>query len=146
MFHGAFPHWLNGETGKVVRFSLKDDGADIVETSLLFEGLLTARQYYNADNEVENEIRSKITGLWEAVEWDWFTRNQHVLYWHWSPNNDWSMNHPIRGWNECLITYVLAASAPKYPDRKKSLCGWLDQQQNFLQWPEVLWHYPSPGR
>ena len=26
-----------------------------------------------------------------------------------------SMNHEIRGWNECLITYVLAASAPRYP-------------------------------
>ena len=25
------------------------------------------------------------------------------------------MNHEIRGWNECLITYVLAASAPRYP-------------------------------
>ena len=38
-----------------------------------------------------------------------------MLYWHWSPNNGWSMNHEIRGWNECLITYVLAASAPRYP-------------------------------
>jgi hypothetical protein len=32
-FHGAFPHWLNGTTGKTVPFSAKDDGADLVETS-----------------------------------------------------------------------------------------------------------------
>jgi hypothetical protein len=125
MFHGAFPHWLNGETGKVIRFSLKDDGADIVETSFLFQGLLTARQYYTADNSVEKAIRNKITWMWEAIEWDWFTQNQNVLYWHWSPNNDWSMNHPIRGWNECLITYVLAASAPKKPiDKRVYVDGW----------------------
>jgi hypothetical protein len=125
MFHGAFPHWLNGETGKVIRFSLKDDGADIVETSLLFQGLLTARQYYTADNETEKAIRNKITWMWESIEWDWFTQNQNVLYWHWSPNNGWAMNHPIKGWNECLITYVLAASAPKNPiDKKVYVDGW----------------------
>lgn len=119
MFHGAFPHWLNGETGKVIRFSPKDDGADIVETSLLFQGLLTARQYYTADNPVENDIRNKILWMWEGIEWNWFTQNQNVLYWHWSPNNGWSMNHQIKGWNECLITYVMAASSPKFPINKR---------------------------
>ena len=114
MYHGAFPHWLNGETGKTIRFSLKDDGADIVETSLLFQGLLTARQYYTASNPVENSIRSKINEMWNAIEWNWFTQNQNVLYWHWSPNNGWAMNHPIKGYNECLITYVLAASSPRH--------------------------------
>ena len=119
MFHGAFPHWLNGETGKVIRFSPKDDGADIVETSLLFQGLLTARQYYTEDNPVENDIRNKILWMWEGIEWNWFTQNQNVLYWHWSPNNGWSMNHQIKGWNECLITYVMAASSPKFPINKR---------------------------
>lgn len=125
MFHGAFPHWLNGETGKVIRFSPKDDGADLVETSFLFQGLLTARQYYTADNDVENDIRNKISWLWEGVEWSWFTQNQNVLYWHWSPNNGWSMNHQIRGYNECLITYIMAASAPRYAiERKVYDEGW----------------------
>ena len=125
MFHGAFPHWLNGETGKTIRFSPKDDGADIVETSFLFQGLLTARQYYTADNATERDIRNKILWMWEGIEWNWFTQNQNVLYWHWSPNNGWSMNHQIRGYNECLMTYVLAASAPKYAiDKKVYDEGW----------------------
>ena len=115
MYHGAFPHWLNGETGKVIRFSLKDDGGDLVETSFLFQGLICARQYFTKENQTENQIRNKIQNLWEAVEWNWYTQGgQNVLYWHWSPNNGWSMNHQIRGWNECLITYVLAASSPRY--------------------------------
>ena len=114
-YHGVFPHWLNGETGKTIPFSRKDDGGDLVETAFLFQGLLCARQYYTANNQKEEELRNKIEWLWSAVEWNWHTQGgQDVLYWHWSPNNGWSMNHQIKGWNECLITYVLAASSPKY--------------------------------
>ncbi len=115
-FHGVFPHWLNGETGKVIPFGPKDDGADLVETSYMFEGLLCARQYYNADNAKEREIRGKINGMWNNIEWNWFTRHgQDVLYWHWSSNNGWAMNFPIHGFNECLITYILAESGTRYP-------------------------------
>lgn len=114
-YHGVFPHWLNGATGKVIPFSPKDDGADLVETSYLFQGLLCARQYFNQNNPRENHLRNHITWMWNDVEWDWFTRGGlSMLFWHWSPNNGWSMNHEIRGWNECLITYVLAASSPRY--------------------------------
>lgn len=114
-YHGVFPHWLNAATGKTIPFSRKDDGADLVETSYLLQGLLCARQYFNGDDPVENELRVRIGWIWSDVEWDWFTRDgQEVLYWHWSPNNGWSMNLPIRGFNECLITYVLAASADKH--------------------------------
>jgi hypothetical protein len=114
-YHGVFPHFLNGDTGRTVPFSRKDDGGDIVETSFLMAGLLCARQYFGATEAHETELRNRINGLWSEVEWNWHTRGSaNVLYWHWSPNNDWSMNHEVRGWNECLITYVLAASSPRY--------------------------------
>ncbi len=115
-YHGVFPHWLDGATGKTIPFSRKDDGADLVETSFLFQGLLTARQYFDRENPLENELRSRINWLWNDIEWDWFTRGgQNVLYWHWSPDNGWAMDFDIRGFNECLITYVLAASGERYP-------------------------------
>jgi len=77
---------------------------------------LCARQYFNANNNIEKELRNRINWMWNDIEWNWFTRNgQEVLYWHWSPNNGWSMNFPIRGYNECLIVYVLAASGHRYP-------------------------------
>lgn len=115
-FHGVFPHWLNGETGKVIRFSRKDDGGDLVEHSFLLQGLLCARQYFNADNNTERELRNRINWIWSETEWNWYTKGgEEVLYWHWSPNNDWAMNFPLRGYNEALITYVLAASAERYP-------------------------------
>lgn len=114
-YHGVFPHWLNGNTGKTIPFSRKDDGGDLVETSFLFQGLLCARQYFSNDTPTETELRNKINWSWNETEWNWYTQGgRNVLYWHWSPNNGWSMNHEIKGWNECLITYVLAASSPRY--------------------------------
>jgi hypothetical protein len=78
-------------------------------------GLLCAREYFKRDTPSENAARSLINILWREVEWDWYTQGgRPVLYWHWSPNNGWAMDHEIHGWNECLIAYVLAASAPRY--------------------------------
>lgn len=111
-FHGAFPHWLNGINGTVIPFSPNDNGADLVETSYLVKGLLCARQYFNGVAADETDLRNKINAIYNGVEWDWFRQNnQNVLYWHWSPDKAWIMNHKIQGWNETLITYVLAASS-----------------------------------
>jgi len=109
---GAFPHWLNGSTGAIVPFSTNDNGADLVETSYLMMGLLTARQYFNGADAAETTLRSDINTLYNNVEWDWFRNGgQNVLYWHYSPDRGWVMNMQIKGWNECLITYVLAAAS-----------------------------------
>jgi hypothetical protein len=117
-FHGAFPHFMNGATGKAIPFGKYDDGADIVETAFLVAGLLAARQYFSGASPKEQALRDKINALWQGVEWDWFTQGQDKLYWHWSKTHDWRMNHEIRGWDECLIAYVLAASSPTHPISK----------------------------
>ena len=125
-FHGAFPHWLNGSSGNVQPFSAKDDGADLVETSYLMQGLLTARQYFNGADAAETGLRSDVNTLWNAVEWDWFRKSgETVLYWHWSPTYNWDMNLPVHGWNEALITYVLAAASPAHAIPKEVyMNGW----------------------
>lgn len=114
-FHGAWSHWIDGNTGKVIPFSANDNGGDLVETSLLVQGLITMRQYLDENNATELTLIERINDLWEAVEWDWYTKGgEKVLYWHWSPDKEWTMNLQIRGYNEALITYVLAASSPTY--------------------------------
>lgn len=118
-FHGAWPHWLNGETGTTIPFSTKDNGGDLVETALLVQGLLTVQQYLNPAEVAEKQLIDQITKLWHDVEWDWYTKNDSgVLYWHWSPDYTWEMNLPISGYNESLIVYVLAASSPTHPISK----------------------------
>ncbi|OOQ60711.1 glucoamylase family protein [Mucilaginibacter pedocola] len=114
-FHGAFPHWLNGATGAVQPFSALDNGADLVETAYLIEGLLTARQYFNGAGADETALRADINTIYQNVEWDWFRQgNQNVLYWHWSPSNGWAINMKIAGWNEALMVYALAAASPTH--------------------------------
>ncbi|WP_345160758.1 glucoamylase family protein [Pontibacter saemangeumensis] len=131
-FHGAWSHWLNGSTGRAIAFSAKDNGGDLVETSYLINGLLTARVYFDGAGE-EAALRQKITRLWETVEWDWYaSRGDGLLYWHWSPDYFWEMDMPIRGWNEALITYVLALSSPTHPIAEAVYQkGWVQPNYGF---------------
>ena len=114
-FHGAWPHWLNGTTGNVIPFGTKDNGGDLVETSFLVAGMITVREYFKNGTSDEIALAQKFDVLWKGVDWQWYTNNQNKLYWHWSPNYLWQMNFPLEGYNECLITYVLAASSPTHP-------------------------------
>ncbi|MBS2097564.1 glucoamylase family protein [Carboxylicivirga linearis] len=113
-WHGVWPHWMNGVTGETNPFSSNDDGGDIVETAFMIQGLLAVRRYLNSSDAVEKSIIDKITTLWEEVEWDWYTQGENSITWHWSPNYGFEKNMKVRGWNEALIVYVLAASSPTH--------------------------------
>lgn len=113
-FHGAWPHWMVGETGKVKPFSSKDDGGDLVETSFIAQGLICIKQYFKNGNQQEKKLAAKADELWKGIDFEWYRNGQNVLYWHWSPKYDWQMNFPVKGYNECLIMYVLAASSPTH--------------------------------
>ncbi len=155
-FHGAYPHWLNGETGKVKPFSKKDDGGDLVETAFLMQGLLTVRAFLN-DSEKEATLAKRITAIWEAVEWDWYTKGGEpdmpaggdVLYWHWSPAYGFEKNFAVRGYNEALIMYILAASSPTHAisasvyHKGWARSGDITKDTVFYELPTVLDHYPG---
>ena len=115
-FHGVYPHWWYGDTGRVKPFGQKDNGGDLVETAFLMQALLCVQQYYvRSADEREQALAARIDKLWREVEWDWHRKGgQNVLYWHWSPEYAWQMNFPVRGYNECLAMYVLAASSPTH--------------------------------
>ena len=114
-FHGVWSHWIDGNTGKVIPFSTKDNGGDLVETSFLVQGLITLRQYLEPTDTVGNNLINRINKLWETVEWDWYRKNNsEVLYWHWSPNYNWDMNFALSGYFEEQITYFLAAASPTH--------------------------------
>ncbi|WP_235298141.1 glucoamylase family protein [Portibacter marinus] len=120
-FHGVWSHWLNGTTGRVIPFSAQDNGGDLVETAFLVQGMLTVRQYLDANAPEESALIDQITQLYEEVEWNWYTKGgEKILYWHWSPQFEWAINLPIRGHNETQIIYTLAASSPTYPIDKET--------------------------
>lgn len=139
-FHGAFPHWWNGESGKVKPFTEKDDGADLVETAFLVQGLLVAHQYYIKGTEAEQNLAKRIDKIWKSVEWNWFQNGKDVLYWHWSPTHTWQMNFPVHGYNECLIMYLLAAASPTHGiDAQVYHKGWAEN--GAIIWPHEVEGY-----
>ncbi|OQD41715.1 beta-glucosidase [Croceivirga radicis] len=124
-FHGAWPHWLNGSTGNVIPFSDKDDGGDLVETAFLAQGLICISEYFKNGTEAEKMLANKATELWEGVEWNWYTQNQNALYWHWSPTYGFDINLELKGYNETLITFILAAASTDYSiDKEVYTQGW----------------------
>lgn len=130
-YHGVWSHFMDGETGQTLPvFDMFDNGGDLVETAFLMEGLLTARQYFNGPRERERDLFSRISHLWETVEWDWYRRSPQsgALYWHWSPQWSWYINHRLTGFNEAMIVYLLAVASPTHavpPELYYS--GWANQ-------------------
>jgi hypothetical protein len=138
VFHGAYPHFINGATKQAEPFfGSRDNGADLVETSFLLQGLLAARQYFNGTTPKEQMIRKKITTIWERVEWDWFrqTPDSKFLYWHWSPDQGWIINHPLIGFNETMVTYLLAMASPTHPvPASMYYTGWANQDSTGIKY------------
>ncbi len=132
-FHGVWPHFLDGRTGKAVPFFGKyDNGGDLVETAFMIQALLAARQYFDGDDPAERSLRAAITRLWESVEWDWYRNpaDPDYLYWHWSPEHGWHIDHPLIGWNETLIAYLLAIASPTHPvPASLYYSGWASQSE-----------------
>jgi hypothetical protein len=147
-FHGAWPHFLDGRSGKVIPYFGKyDNGGDLIETAFMIQGLLAARQFFIGDNEVEKQVRSGITTLWESVEWDWYRKSpdSDFLFWHWSPDYAWHINHPFIGWNEAMIVYLLAIASPTYPvPASMYFTGWASQSKLARHYREG-WGMTSHG-
>jgi len=116
-YHGAWPHFLSGSTGRRLPvFDMYDNGADLVETSFMMEGLLAARQYFKQDGPSGQELYERITKLWQGVDWNWFraTPQHDALYWHWSPEYSFHIANRLTGWNEVMITYLDAIASPTH--------------------------------
>jgi hypothetical protein len=116
-YHGAWPHFLSGSTGhRLPVFDMYDNGADLVETSFMMEGLLAARQYFKQDGPSGQELYQRITKLWRGVDWNWFraTPQHDALYWHWSPEYAFHIANRLTGWNEVMITYLDAIASPSH--------------------------------
>jgi hypothetical protein len=147
-FHGVWPHFLDGRTGKVIPYFGKyDDGGDLVETAFLIQGLLAARQYFDRDTGAEREIRNRINEFWKSVEWDWYRKEptSDFLYWHWSPNHGFHISHPLVGWNETMIVYLLAIASPTHAVPASMYhTGWAGQSDMAVRYRQA-WSRTTQG-
>ena len=148
-YHGAWSHYYNEETGETMPlFGMYDNGGDIIETSYVIQGLLTARGYFDRKDAREKSLRERITALWEAVEWDWFrmTPDSPFLYWHWSPQWGHRIQHPLIGFNETVPTYLFAIASPTHPvPASMYYSGWASQDKRAQDYRQG-WSGSPDGR
>jgi hypothetical protein len=137
-YHGVWSHFMDGNSGETLPvFDRFDNGGDLVETAFLMEGLLAARQYFNGSAAHEKELFLRISQLWETVGWDWYRQSPQsdALYWHWSPQWSWYINHRLTGFNEAMIVYLLAIASPTHAvPASLYYSGWANQGEAGAQY------------
>ena len=149
-YHGAWSHYMNGATGHTMAvFGMLDDGGDLVETAFLMQGLLAARQYFKGTSPAERSLHDRITRLWESVEWDWYrdaTQQQDFIYWHWSPKWGFRIHHPLIGFNEVHVVYLLAIASPTHGVPASTYySGWASQAPSAQSYREG-WSGSTDGK
>jgi hypothetical protein len=123
---------MNGTTAKLPLFRDRKITEEFGETAFITQGLLAAHQFFDRNTTEEKTIRERIDTFWRNIEWSWYkqTKDSPFLYWHWSPDQGWIINHPLIGWNETMITYLLAIISPTHSvEPEMYYSGWASQSQ-----------------
>jgi hypothetical protein len=110
-FKGAWSHWYNPD-GTAHPFGDQEKTGDLIETAFMMAGLLAAGEYYTGTSAVEKEIRDSVASFWKTIDWRFYAGTDNALNWlYYSHENRLTMH--IKGWNEGLISYILALGAPE---------------------------------
>ncbi|GJM62665.1 glucoamylase family protein [Persicobacter diffluens] len=145
-FHGVWPHWMHAETGQARPFDEKDDGGDLVESSHLLAGMEAVKSYFLEAREAEGDIRVLAQELIDGVEWDWYVKESPYLRWHWSPNFKFEGSQRIEGYNQTLMTYMLAIGMKNEIGSAYFKEGWTNVNNNhFLNGREYYGMYLPMG-
>jgi hypothetical protein len=97
----------------------------------------------------ERSLYDRITRLWESVEWDWYrdaTQQQDFIYWHWSPKWGFQIHHPLIGFNEVHVVYLLAIASPTHGVPASTYySGWASQAPSAQSYREG-WSGSTDGK
>lgn len=118
--NGFFYHFVDCETGE----RAGKCEVSTIDSALLFAGALAATEYFDAENEAENEIRTLGLSLYLRADWMWMSPRAPVISHGWTPEKGF-LRFDWRGYNEALLLYILALGSPSYPVSTASYDGWL---------------------
>lgn len=113
--HGFFPSYFNGRTGTPDYFFKLAD-YDVNATASIMEALLVSREYFDADEDLEKDLRNRITALWEQIDWTAYTHKNspYLLIKAKSYLSDKKNEEVIGGVNENMNAYFLAMASPTH--------------------------------
>ncbi len=110
-----------------------------IDTGILMMGIIFARNYYNHDNEVENQIRLLAATLLGRIDWNFMEmpdtgKFAGTISMGWTPEKG-VHDYGWIGYNEALFLYVLAAGS-----------GMKNAEHSYRAWlKSYKWQTPYKG-
>ncbi len=107
---GFFYHFLNYSDG--TRF--KNCELSSIDTTLFIYGALVAKEFFDKNEKIENEIRDYAQKLYERIDWGFLTNQNGLLGMGWHPETGY-IKALWEGYSEGILCYLLGMASPTYP-------------------------------
>ena len=112
--HGFFYHFIHMDTGQ--RWEKCELSS--IDSSLLYCGVLTARQYF-----ADQEIKDLAAKIYERVDWPWMLNGGKTLSMGWHPESGF-LNARWEHYCELMMIYLLAIGSPTHPVPPSTWNAW----------------------
>lgn len=120
-YKGFYYHFLTYGDG--VRF--KDVELSTIDTALLVGGIISAMEYFDADDADETRIRELSQQIYERIDWQWAMNNAKTMSMGWKPESGF-LKSTWTGYNEAMLLLILALGSPTHPISDSSWKNWTD--------------------
>jgi hypothetical protein len=118
-YKGLYYHFLDMENGQRAWQS----ELSTVDSAFLLAGMLTAAQYFDANNVTEQEIRRLADELYRRADWQWAQNDGDTITHGWKPETGF-LPYRWEGYDEALLLYMLALGSPTYPISSAAYSAW----------------------
>jgi hypothetical protein len=112
--HGFFYHFIHMETGR--RWEKCELSS--IDSSLLYCGVLTARQYF-----ADQEIKDLATKIYERVDWPWMLNGGKTFSMGWHPESGF-LDARWEHFCELMMIYLLAIGSRTHPVSPDAWNAW----------------------
>ena len=118
-YKGFYFHFLDMQTG----LRVWESELSLIDTALLFAGVLTAVTYFAGHDESETEIRELADALYRRADWQWAQTSSGTATHGWKPECGF-LHYGWEGYSEGIILYVLGLASPTYPFAQRDYLAW----------------------
>ncbi len=138
-YKGFYYHFLDMQTGK----REWDSELSTMDTAIFLAGVLTAQQYFTANNKAETALRDIAEKLYMRVDWQWALNGRDTLTHGWKPETGFLRHRWNKGYSEALLLYILALGSPIFPIPVKGYHKWAATFE-WIELYEMPYFYAGP--
>ena len=121
---GFYYHFLDMRSGR----RAGECELSLIDTALLFAGMLTAATFFDGDSAGEREIRKLADQLYRRADWCWALGRRKTVAMGWKPECGF-LNYDWDGYTESMILYVLGLGAPVHALPTRVYAAWTSTYQ-----------------